>query len=75
MRCRVTTLGGYEEYGTEKVVAELDVGPVKVHEMELDSADEITRLLQEEDVNSVEFEADPLSGYDAHLTVICDDVL
>ena len=75
MKCRVTTLGGYTEYGEEKVVAELDVGPVKVHEMEIASLEKIGRLLQEDDVQGVEFEQDSLSGYDAHMTVVCDDLL
>jgi len=76
MKCRVTTLGGYTDYGESKVVADLDdLGPIKLHEMEFDSADEIMRLLDEDEVNSIEFEPETMSGYDAHLTVICDEVL
>lgn len=76
MKCRVTTLGGYKEYGEEKTVAELDVvGPVLVREMEFDSAYEILHLLEDDHVESVEFEEDSLSGYDAHLTVVCEEVL
>lgn len=76
MKCRVTTLGGYKNFGVETVVADLDdLGPIKLYEMTFDSPEEITRLLAEEEVESVEFEPETMSGYDAHLTVICDEVL
>lgn len=76
MKCRVTTLGGYKDYGESKVVADLDdLGPIKLHEMEIASPQEIAHLLDEDMVNSVEFEPEKMSGYDAHLTVVCDEVL
>ena len=76
MKCLVTTLGGYPESGEETVVADLDdIGPIKLREMEIASPEEIRRLLQEDDVQCVEFEQDSLSEYDVHMTVVCDDLL
>ena len=71
MLARVTTNGGYKEFGVEREVTD----GVLIRELQFESAEEIPLLLAEDDVESIEFEPATLSGYDAHLTVNCVDVL
>lgn len=71
MKVRVTTEGGYKDYGIEREIAD----GVLVREMVFASTEEIPQLLEDEYVLSLELTDEPLSGYDAHLTVTCVDVL
>lgn len=76
MKCRVTTLGGDKEYGVEKTVAELDdIGPIYLRELQIPLDTELTHILAEPAVERVELEAESMAGYDAHLTVVCDQNL